>query len=154
MRDSTSPTALLAVAAVLMAVTAGCRSTSSPIVRARPCPTTVTEPASGWPATVTGCWLQPGVDTWAEFHLLQQGTTASGTLEFCGAIVGCAGPQEVSGSVALPKVLLHWTERSGQTYDYTFDATMSASADTLTGAITANGQPSGPDNPFRRVSAE
>ncbi len=137
-----------ATAAALLSFAVGCRSTTAPASVAA-CATRTPHPST-WPANVSGCWVQPSVDTWSEFHLTQQGSVVTGAFAFCGPINGCAPAYQVSGSVSFPNVVLHWTEENGQTYHVTLDATISAHYDTL----AENGQPPGPGAYYFRVSAQ
>jgi len=83
-----------------------------------------------WPATVAGCWVQIGVDTYTELDLVQEGTAIAGTVSSCGALSGCTDFSEVTGTVLLPHVMLQWTnERT--------DATLVSTADTLSNDTTS-----------------
>lgn len=82
-----------------------------------------------WPATVAGCWVQIGVDTYTELDLTQDGTTVTGTVSSCGALDGCTSFSEVTGTVLLPHVVLQWA-------DERTDATLVPSADTLSNDTT------------------
>lgn len=77
-----------------------------------------------WPATVTGCWVQTGVDTYIELDLTQDGTTLTGTVRGRG-LGGCGVSSEVTGTVVSSHVVLRF---EGQTTD----VTLSATADKLT----------------------
>jgi len=83
-----------------------------------------------WPATVSGCWVQIGVDTYTELDLVQEGTTITGTVSYCGAIGGCAVSYEVTGTVMAPHVTLQWA--GGRT-----DATLASTGDTLSNDTTS-----------------
>jgi len=102
---------------------------------------------------VAGCWVQSGVDTYAEFLLVQRGTTVNGTFSLCSALDGCTVHYDVTGRVVFPRVVLQWTERNGERYDVTFDARVTQAADTLAGTMAVNGQPPGPTTAFRRTAA-
>src|SRR5439155_18094107 len=126
----------------------GCSSPADPTVAT--C-SEVTGPP--WPATVAGCWMQSGVDTYAEFLLVQRGTTVNGTFSLCSALDGWTVHYDVTGRVVFPRVVLQWTERNGERYDVTFDARVTQAADTLAGTMAVNGQPPGPTTAFRRTAA-
>ena len=96
-------------------------------------------PGPPWPATVAGCWVQAGVDTYAQFDLAQNGPAVTGTFSLCGALSGCTASFEVTGAVLYPHVTLQWTERSGdRSYDEQFDATLTPAHDTLIGTPTGS----------------
>src|SRR5207249_7392385 len=61
----------------------GCSSPADPTVAT--C-SEVTGPP--WPATVAGCWVQSGVDTYAGVLLVPPGPTGHGTLTLCSALAG------------------------------------------------------------------
>lgn len=150
---STSSKACLATAGLMLLSVVGCGRTTGPSITSKPCPEASPVPST-WPANVTGCWIQPSIDTWTELRLTQRGSTVSGAYVACGVVggLGCNTLSQVSGSVAFPSVVLHWT---AQGVVYRFSATMSATADTLAGTVAANAgapQPTWP--PFHRVSAQ
>lgn len=87
-----------------------------------------------WPATVAGCWVQIGVDTYTELDLAQQGTAITGTVSFCGALSGCTSSSQVTGTVLFPRVMLEWTQQGA---DERTDATLVSTADTLSNDTTS-----------------
>ena len=93
-------------------------------------------------ASLSGRWVQYGIDTRAEFVLVQRGTAVTGTYGWCSPNFGggCATPYEVRGTVWFQHVVLRWTEWNVQRYDVTFDGTVAG--DTLREA--SNGQPLAP----------
>lgn len=110
---------------------------------------------STWPATAGGCWIQPGVDTWAELRLIQRGSAVEGALAFCGPFSGCSPGYRLSGSVAFPSVVLNWTtEQNGQTYHSSFNGLMSANGDTLSGIASTQGQPGQNQVTYHRVATQ
>ncbi len=112
---------LAAAAAILFA---GCRDTTAPAAACLP--------TSGGQATVTGCWIQPNIDTHTELALVQHDTAVSGTFTFCGPVGGCGPSYRVTGTIQYPHVSLQWTEVSlGQRYPESFDGTLSTDGDTL-----------------------
>lgn len=147
-----SPLAI-AVTAALVILAVGCRSATRPTVSATPCVATQPRPST-WPANVTGCWIQPSIDTYAEFRLVQQGSLVTGVYLLCGAIAPCTLGYRVTGTASLPNVVLHWTEQNGQTYDETFTATLPPDADSLAGTIAVNGGTPDSTRAFYRASAQ
>jgi len=93
------------------------------------------------------------VDTYAEFLLVQRGSTVNGTYSLCGALNGCTLHYDVTGRVQFPRVVLQWTERNGHSYAMTFDARVTQAGDTLAGTVAVNGQPTAPRAAFRRTAA-
>lgn len=146
----TKRSALLSAALLLLVL--ACRQPTAPLAACEPMSSGSQGSSPPWPATATGCWVQIGVDTYAEFHLVQQGTAVSGTFNLCGALTGCTTHYPVSGTAAYPHVVLHWTEVNVQQYHETFDATVTAAADSLVGSVAANGQSPGP-TAFVRTAA-
>ena len=108
---------------------------------------------TGPAAPLTGCWVQSGVDTYAELSLVQHAAAVTGTFSLCGALSGCPLQYGVGGEVLYPHVVLQWTEQNGARYDVTFDATVTPDGDTLKGTMAVNGQPPGPTNYFGRRPA-
>lgn len=104
---------------------AGCSDGTSP--RPATCSGNAGPP---WPATVAGCWIQIGVDTYTELDLAQEGTTITGTVSFCGALSGCTTSAKVTGTALLPRVKLQWM-------DERTSATLVSSADTLSNDTTS-----------------
>ena len=104
---------------------------------------------AGPAAGLSGRWVVFGVDTDAEFLLVQRGTAVTGTFSLCSAMTPCTTHYEVSGTVLFRHVVLRWTEWNVQRYDVTFDATLAG--DTLAGRTAVNGQPPGPTTSFRRT---
>ena len=108
-------------------VVAGCSEATSP--RPATCSGNSGPP---WPATVAGCWVQVGVDTYTELDLTQEGTALTGTVSSCGALSGCTAFSEVTGTVLFPHVVLKWTnERT--------DATLAETSDMLSFDTTSTG---------------
>jgi hypothetical protein len=85
------------------------------------------------PATVAGCWVQVGVDTYTELDLAQNGTAISGTVSFCGALSGCTSSSQVTGTLLSPRVVLQWTQQGANERT---DATLVSTADTLSNDTT------------------
>lgn len=143
----------LLLSALLLLLGLACRQPTAPLAGCSSTSATTGGLLPVWPATVTGCWLQHGVDTYDEFHLVQQGTVVTGTFNACGPVGGCTH-DVVSGTASFPHVVLHWTEVSGQQYNLTFDATLTAARDSLVGNVALNGQPPGPTTAFVRTAAQ
>jgi hypothetical protein len=110
------------VACAVLALSAGCRDSAAPLPL---------DPA------LTGQWVLGGVDTYSQFTLEKRGTTVSGTFS-SGVVTGPPIVYKVSGSAALPNVVLTWKDPD---YHVTFDATLSADTDSLTGRMSFDGQP-------------
>lgn len=110
------------VACAVLALSAGCRDTAAPLPL---------DPA------LTGQWAQTGLDTYAQFTLQKRGTRVSGTFS-SGVVTGPPIVYKVSGSATLPHVVLTWQEGD---YHVTFDATLSADTDSLTGHMSFDSQP-------------
>ena len=108
------------VVCALLALSAGCRDTTAPSL----------DPA------LTAHWVQNGIDTYAEFVLEKRGVKVTGTYSYRGF----AGPSplyNVSGSALLPRVVLTWKQLD---HRITFDATLSADTNSLTGHMSIDGQ--------------
>ena len=138
--------------AILLLVMA-CRQATAPLAACGPTSSASQGTSPPWPATVNGCWVQIGVDTYAEFHLVQNGSAVTGTFNLCGALTGCTTHYPVSGTVAFPHIVLQWTEVNGQPYNETFDATVTAASDSLVGKMAVNGKPPGSTTSFVRTDA-
>ncbi len=112
---------LAATAAILFAA---CRDTTAP--------SATCVPTSGGQTTVTGCWIEHGVDTHTQFVLVQHDGAVNGTLTFCGPVGGCGPSYGVTGTFAYPHLSLQWTLVNGQQRSpQSFDGRLSADGDTL-----------------------
>ena len=114
----------LLLAATVAILFAACRDATAPSAT---CLST-----SGGQATVTGCWIEPSIDTHTQFVLVQHEGAVSGTFAFCGPVGGCGPSYRVTGTFRYLHVSLQWTEVSGQQRSpHSFDGTLSADGDTL-----------------------
>ena len=110
------------LACAVLTLSAGCRDSAAPLPL---------DPA------LTGQWAQYGLDTYAQFTLEKRGARVSGTFS-SGVVTGPPIVYTVSGSAALPHVILTWREGDS---DVTFDAMLSADTNSLTGRMSFDGQP-------------
>jgi len=89
-----------------------------------------------WPGTVSGCWVEPGVDTYTDFDLVQQGTSINGTATHCGVAFGpsahCYDSEGVTGTILSSHVRLQWDGGA-------LEATLVPTGDTLVSDTTAAG---------------
>jgi len=111
----------------------GCRDTTAPL-----------DPS------LSGRWIQNGLDTYAQFVLEKRASRVTGTFAL-GAVTGILDSHPVSGTAVLDHVVLKW--KSGN-YRFTFDAILpSADSNELTGVMAVDGGPPGPPTTFHRVTA-
>jgi hypothetical protein len=94
------------------------------------------EPSGPLDPALTGSWILPSVDTYEMFALEQRGDRVSGTVGFYSPVQSAPLTYPVSGSAALPHVILRWVEGSNL---QTFDATLSEDEQSLTGTFTPGG---------------
>ena len=99
--------------------------------------------------SLTGRWVQSGLDTYAQFVLEKRGSRVTGTFA-SGVVTGILQSHAVSGTATFGHVVLKW---KSETYQFTFDATLpSADSNELTGVMTVDGEPAGPVTTFHRVT--
>ena len=80
--------------------------------------------------------MNSGIDTYNELVLEKRQSTVTGTFTFVG-FPGIESRYPVTGTTALGRVLLRWTENG---HNITFDATLpSASSNELTGRMSYDG---------------
>lgn len=98
---------------------------------------------------LTGTWIQPGIDTWVQLDLSQSGGFVVGYFRMGSANFGgsLSDPIAITGTAALPRATLQWTENGVQR---TMNATLSGDGDSLTGTWFTPGQPATPFFRFER----
>jgi len=102
---------------------------------------------------LTGKWIEPGVDTWVQLDLSQSSSRVVGYYRLGSANFGngarLSDPVPVTGTAALPHVILNWTTNGTA---FTMDATLSADGNSLTGALGPSGQPGASSSRFNRAT--
>jgi hypothetical protein len=99
--------------------------------------------------SLTGTWIQPGIDTWVRLDLSQSGGRVvgyyrTGSANFGGSL---SDPIGVTGTATLPQATLQWTQSGVQR---TMNATLSGDGDSLTGTWSTPGQTATPFFRFQR----
>jgi hypothetical protein len=101
--------------------------------------------------SLSGRWIQNGLDTYAQFVLEKRGSRVTGTFA-SGVVSVVPNPHAVSGTATFGHVVLKWTSEN---YRFTFDATLpSADSNELTGVMIVDGEPPGPTTTFHRVASQ
>ena len=98
---------------------------------------------------LTGTWIQPSIDTWVQLDLSQSGGVVVGYFRTGSANFGLSDPIAITGTAALPRATLQWTQNEIQT---TMNATLSGDGDSLTGTWSVPGQPATPFFRFQRTT--
>jgi hypothetical protein len=148
MSTTTRRTLLSAFIGLCAASVAACHGES--VVRPLP-------PGDG---SLTGTWIQPGIDTWTQLDLSQSGARVVGYHRFGSVYFGLRDSILITGTAALPQVTLQWTQyfviaRGTETVRTTVNATLSANGDSLTGTYSVWDSANPPTatfplEPFRR----
>ena len=100
--------------------------------------------------SLTGRWLQSGLDTYAQFVLEKRGSRVTGTFA-SGLVSVVPNPHAVSGTATLDHVVLKW---KSENYRFTFDATLpSTNSNELIGIMAVDGEPFASPTTFHRVTS-